>query len=225
MKLNDFFQKGYYINLDRRTDRREEFEAEVKKAGLENLFERFPAIDGMNASDKDWGKHKYCALSYKKLFEKIYDEGHEYFLIFEDDAEFYNHTDITGLELAELALDELQNFPDWDMIYFGGYPFDLMELVSPHLAKCNNILTTHAIGYKRRFLEIILNQTSNFNPETNTFPIDGWLGSQINITKYIVNPISIIQRHSVSDLDAFGHKANARDFLNRYDLTKKIKKY
>ena len=33
MKINDFFEKGYYINLDRRPDRRAEFEAEVKKSG------------------------------------------------------------------------------------------------------------------------------------------------------------------------------------------------
>ena len=34
MRINDYFSKGYYINLDRRTDRREEFETEMEKYGL-----------------------------------------------------------------------------------------------------------------------------------------------------------------------------------------------
>ena len=31
MKINDFFEKGYYLNLDRRTDRKVEFEEEAEQ--------------------------------------------------------------------------------------------------------------------------------------------------------------------------------------------------
>ncbi|MDE2029684.1 MAG: glycosyltransferase family 25 protein [Alphaproteobacteria bacterium] len=37
---------GFYINLDRRTDRRAEIEAELARRNLTSLYERFPAIAG-----------------------------------------------------------------------------------------------------------------------------------------------------------------------------------
>ena len=44
MKLNEFFEQAFYINLDRRTDRREQFEAEMKSVGLEGWVQRVPGI-------------------------------------------------------------------------------------------------------------------------------------------------------------------------------------
>ena len=38
MKINEFFSKGYYINLDRRTDRNDEIIAELTKYNLENFY-------------------------------------------------------------------------------------------------------------------------------------------------------------------------------------------
>lgn len=226
MKINEFFQKGYYINLDRRTDRRLEFENEMSNVGLLDFFERISAEDGINEKEI-WKKHYYCAMTYMKLYEKIYDEGYEYFVIFEDDAQFYNHEEITGIELAEKALDELNNFSDWDMIYFGGYPRSTMELVSPHLAVVEDILTTHAIGYKRSVIESILGKGvgNKYTLFYDAAAIDGWLGSISTFKKYLINPISVIQRHSTSDLDAWGHKANAADFLRDYNNMVKIKLY
>src|SRR6516162_1399565 len=38
--------RGYYINLERSADRRRVFEQRLLALGLENLYARFPAIDG-----------------------------------------------------------------------------------------------------------------------------------------------------------------------------------
>jgi GR25 family glycosyltransferase involved in LPS biosynthesis len=43
----DEFYAGYYINLDRSTDRRERIEGEIAKAGLSGRYRRFAATDGM----------------------------------------------------------------------------------------------------------------------------------------------------------------------------------
>jgi len=45
MKVNEFFDKVVVINLDRRTDRMETLDAQLKELGIE--YERFSAIDAV----------------------------------------------------------------------------------------------------------------------------------------------------------------------------------
>ena len=230
MKLTDLFAKGYYINLDRRLDRKLEFEEEMGSVGLNGFFERVSAHDANidELTDQWHRKHYYCAASYYKLFQRIYEEGHETVLIFEDDAQFYNTETLSGIELVETALDELQNFPDWEMLYFGGFPFSTMNLVSPHLSQTDNILTCHAVGYKRSAIKNILGIDSGNQRGYIPFEdgaIDSWFGHRDSIKKYLVNPVSIIQRSSISDLDAYGHKQTVHGFLQSYEMATKIKLY
>ena len=110
MKINEFFSKGYYINLDRRPDRKEQFEQEMELYGLGGFCERFAALDSINEPDSI-KKHYYCAQSFFNLYKKIYDEGYENVVIFEDDAYFYNGpNELPGITLCENALDELKDF-------------------------------------------------------------------------------------------------------------------
>jgi hypothetical protein len=46
MSLKKYFDKIYCINLDRRTDRWDETQTELKKWGLENEVVRYSGIDG-----------------------------------------------------------------------------------------------------------------------------------------------------------------------------------
>jgi hypothetical protein len=216
MKIDDFFEKGYYINLDRREDRRLEFETEMKKYGLYNFFERISAEDSINESDAI-KKHAYCALTYMKLFKRIVEEGYEKFVIFEDDAFFYDHDDIKGIDLVNSALDEIQNFPDWQMIYFGGHPIREVDIVSKTLMRAPTILTTHAIGYKKSVIERVLSEYKVFEESA----IDGWLGQRHDIIKYLVYPIAVPQREGKSDLDAFGNSPGIDVFISSYRVVKK----
>jgi len=222
MRIQDFFDKGYYINLDRRPDRRKEFEEEMEKHNLHNFFERVSAEDSINELDP-MKKHYYCASSFYKLFEKIYDKGYETVVIFEDDAQFYNTDTSCGHDLVEKTLDELQYFTDWDMVYFGGHPRGEVESVSKTLYRVNDILTTHACGYKRRTIKKILDKYVPFQDGA----IDGWLSCKTrHITKYITNFPAIIQRQtSNSDLDAYGHTVPPEIFLQNYNSVKKINPY
>jgi len=216
MKIKHFFQKGYYLNLDRRVDRRVHFDNEMARVGLSDFFERVSSEDSINEEDPV-KKHCYCSLTYHKLFSRIYEEGYDNVLIFEDDAYFYDGGHRPGIEIVEKALDDLEKFPDWQMIYFGGHPIREVFEVSENLYMAPTILTTHAVGYKRSVIKRVLDEYKPFNDSA----IDGWYGQRHDIVKYLVNPIAVGQIEGVSDLDAWGKSVNIFTFLESY---KKVKK-
>lgn len=218
MKIQDFFEKGYYINLDRRVDRRIQFEEEMSKYGLSDFFERVSAEDSINEPDFI-KKHSYCALTYYNLFKRIYDDGYEHVLIFEDDAYFYDGPDeLKGIQLVQNALDELIEFKDWDMIYLGGHPIHEVQIVSNTLMRAPTILTTHAVGYKRNVIKRVLDEYKPFVDSA----IDGWYGQRHDIIKYLVYPIAVPQRDSISDLDQNGSGVGISGFKDSYRVVKKM---
>lgn len=110
--------KAYCINLDRRTDRRQQFEAMCRCAGTE--VERFCAIDGRTV-DLPHGRGQgdrgiYASLqSHKAVIERARNLCLPEVMIFEDDAVF-----------PEWFVEETDYFlsivpTDWGMIYFGGH--------------------------------------------------------------------------------------------------------
>jgi len=226
MKINDFFQKGYYINLDYRTDRKAQFEQEVKQIGLEGFFERVPGIDVStrqypNAINQPSyvNKGMACGEAFYNAYKKANESGYERVLIYEDDILFYNDGQETGLQLVEKALDQLQNFPDWDMIYFGGYlKYCPGVQVSENLLKADNILTAHAVGYNKKVFEKLL----QYVPGHDCI-YDEWIAARKNIIKYIVYPLAVAQREGKSDIDAFGKSPDIKHWLDCYSKFKIIK--
>jgi hypothetical protein len=216
MTISKFFDKGFYINLDRRLDRKKLFEKEMKLYGLQNFFERVSADDSINETDC-MRKHFYCASTYYKLFERVYSEGYEKVLIFEDDAYFHNEKGKKGIDFVHKSLEELTMFPTWEMIYFGGHPIEEVDIVSDTLMKSPNVLTLHAVGYKRSAIKKILDYYTPFVDA----PLDGWLGKRNDIEKYITYPIAISQRNTPSDLDCYGNTPGIEIFKQSYDLVKK----
>lgn len=75
----DNIAKTIYINLDRRTDRRAEMEAELTKIGM--TAERFPAIERKPGA-------LGCGLSQLAVLRRAKEEGWENVLILEDDFTF-----------------------------------------------------------------------------------------------------------------------------------------
>ena len=70
---------AFYINLDRRTDRRYEVEEEFRKIGL--TVERFPAVEYSPGSIG-------CNLSHIAVLKLARERGYPYVMIFEDDFYF-----------------------------------------------------------------------------------------------------------------------------------------
>jgi hypothetical protein len=95
---------AFYINLDSRTDRREQFEAECSKMGIE--VERFPAIVHPK------GGALGCSASHLQVLKLARDRGLPTVTIFEDDFEF--------LISKEAFASVLANFPeDYDVVMIG----------------------------------------------------------------------------------------------------------
>lgn len=220
MEIKNFFQKGYYINLDRRTDRNKEFINQMDAHSLGDFFERVSALDGINEPDA-MKRHSYCSATYYKLFERIYDEGYETVLIFEDDASFYHKHNKPALTIIEEALDEIKSFPDWNLIYLGGCPLFQIEIISENLAKVEWVLGTHAVGYKRDTIKYVLDKYKPFMDGA----IDAWYGNVPQLKKYIVNPSCVYQRPSISDLDAHGHINEENQYIHCYESVEKIYTY
>ena len=73
-------EKIFYINLDKRTDRREEIESDLKKYGLE--AERYSAVHTPNAGIVG------CGYSHLNVLKLAKERGYKNVLILEDDFEF-----------------------------------------------------------------------------------------------------------------------------------------
>lgn len=133
------FTKILYINLDRRNDRKEHMEKELKKINYNGSVERIPAVDGrklvkddlnnllddnainqfMDTSDRQFAPGSYmskgaagCALSHRKCWENILYGNHEIVLILEDDIRFDD-------AFNEKLKDILTKVPDYDILYIG----------------------------------------------------------------------------------------------------------
>ena len=76
----DKIDKVFYVNLERRTDRKESIESEFKKYGITN-YERFPAIE-----------HKCgavaCGKSHLAILRIAKERGYKRVIILEDDFDF-----------------------------------------------------------------------------------------------------------------------------------------
>jgi hypothetical protein len=108
MSLNKFAKNELlggmvYINLDKRTDRREEFESEIVKIGLENI-RRFPGIIK---------SHGFIGCGYAHAEVVNQSRGLKNVLIFEDDFTF-----LVEPEEFWNALEDAMKEP-YDVIMFG----------------------------------------------------------------------------------------------------------
>lgn len=217
MKINEFFQKGYYINLDIRPERNEQFIKNMTEVGLENFFERFPAFYWKDNIDYEYkNSHQACARSHITIVRKCLEEGLERVLICEDDVFFAEN----GLKHIESSLDSLSKIDKWDVVYLGAIIIDdELDLVDTNLLKQKRMLTCHAMGLSKSGLE----KLAKFIWEGGA-TIDGWLQNQAHNDYYVTYPIGLLQYHGPSDLNAFGYSAPVSDYLIGYTKPFKNKK-
>jgi len=96
----------FYINLDARTDRRQEIEAELAQVGISG--ERFPAF---KTSPGIIG----CGQSHSGIIKEAKARGYKNVLLFEDDFMFLVSKD----EFSALLTTALKEVPDYDVIMLG----------------------------------------------------------------------------------------------------------
>lgn len=103
--MSRFIEKIFYINLDKRTDRREQIEAELAKMGLEG--ERYPGISTPHSGIIG------CGYSHLNVLKLAKERGYRNVLIFEDDFEF-----VVSKEKMEESLEQVLGFTnEYDLDY------------------------------------------------------------------------------------------------------------
>lgn len=98
---------GYYINLDKRTDRKEIIEEQLTKFNIQGV-ERFSAVDSTPTATVN------CKRSHFELYQKLVDSEHEILLVLEDDCKFMDFL----IEESDQIFDDINN-TDWDVFWLG----------------------------------------------------------------------------------------------------------
>jgi len=198
MKLTDFFDKTFCINLDRRKDRWEECLAEFNKYNLTNV-ERFNAIDGKDLRQIKSGfvtpSRLALVLTNIKILEKAIQENYETILILEDDVEFTDEVNNISEYFKFLP-------KDWDMLYFGGNHNTHMKILPPKIVnekvcKLHNTYSTHCVAINKKTFTTILNRLRKCDNALDVIYVE--LQSTLNV--YSFYPMIATQRVSFSDIE------------------------
>jgi GR25 family glycosyltransferase involved in LPS biosynthesis len=150
--INDYFDKIYCINLDRRTDRWDLCLKEFEKYGLN--VERFSATDG-NTENYNLGypydNELAGSFSHLNVIKMAKELNLNNVLILEDDVEFIENAN-------ELFDDYIKQLPkDWYGLQFGGnHVYGLQRTPSPNIAKMNRSYAIHAYALNKDSFDIVI---------------------------------------------------------------------
>ena len=152
MKINEFFDKVYCINLDRRNDRWDSCLIEFEKHGID--VERFSAVDG-NAENYSLGypydNELAGAISHLNVVKKAKELGLKNVLILEDDVVFHD-------DLNNLFSEFIKQLPNnWEAFLFGGNHVGGRIQILPNVSKINISYALHAYGVNEKSYDYIIN--------------------------------------------------------------------
>jgi GR25 family glycosyltransferase involved in LPS biosynthesis len=185
MKVNEFFNKIVVINLDRRTDRMEKLDPQLKELGIK--YERFSAVDAKQLNIDP------IVAGLKSHLQVIKNNSGKRVLVLEDDAYF-----VEGFN--EKFDKVMQTLPeDWDIFYLGALvPKDVgqINIVNRHWGL--QVLTTGTQAYciNPSRLEYFISKLEDYN-----YYIDiGLRDFAKGLKAYITQPNLVTQFPSYSDL-------------------------
>lgn len=175
--FNDYFKTPLVINLDRRTDRMEQFDKQAQHWNIK--YERMQAVE---ATDSCFG----CKLSHIAALSK-YDK--EVTFIFEDDAMF-----VDGFEDK---LDRaMVNAPDdWDMLYLGAHLLQ-KEPYNDYWVRSLECSSTHAYAVRARVKDKLIKAAMAMDGHTDV----AFASLHKEIKAYAARPTLVYQGASYSDL-------------------------
>jgi GR25 family glycosyltransferase involved in LPS biosynthesis len=130
---------AFYINLDRRLDRRTQFEEECVRMGID--VERFPAVTHAVPA-------LGCTMSHLAVLKEARQRGYESVCIFEDDFEFL----ISKEEYATLLTNLPENF---DVVMLGWYLYQTAPY-NEHFGKVLDATTASGYIVHSRFYDRLI---------------------------------------------------------------------
>ena len=188
----------FYINLDKRTKRKESCEKQLKQ--LEWEFERFPAIKHKNGAIG-------CALSHLKILEMAKEKKLKYVIVMEDDFIIVNIP-----KFKETFHNFLNKKPYFDVLKLGGNPFPPYKNITDTYVHLNYSQTTHAyLVFDHYYDTLIQNYKESIFLMNNygrgpmgIFCCDVWQNVLIhkkNHTWLMLFPLHVTQLSDYSDIE------------------------
>jgi GR25 family glycosyltransferase involved in LPS biosynthesis len=187
---------GFYINLESRTDRKEQVETQLRNVGL-TCAQRFNAV---KLEDGRVG----CSMSHLKCLSIAKENKWGHVLICEDDIEFLN----PGLFINQLNRF-LSRHNNWDVVLLAGnnippYTRDGDECVK--VARCQTTTGYLVNGhYYDTLIQNIKNSIVNLLREPANhvnYAIDKyWFSLQQRDNWYLLTPLTVVQREGYSDIE------------------------
>lgn len=211
MKIVDFFDRIYVINLPYRKDRLASVSKELRAAGMPfspgkvELFAAIKPAEPAGFPDIGW---RGCFLSHLEVLKQARKDGLKNVLIMEDDLLISRRFKSN----QERLVDELLK-SEWDFVYFGHIVDKIKNNDVKLISYSDKILTTHCYGVNGavfdsliQYLEAYLAQVALERPKVD-IGIDSVISNfrieNKNINTLISMPALCIQSDSASDL--FGH--------------------
>ncbi len=196
MRVNEFFDAVFVLNLKKRFDRLIDTMKELERVGIRaEIIEAIDgnnldlpetlSLDGLKISNGDIG----CALSHRKACLTAKEKGLNNYLVLEDDVQF-------AFNFYEQFENYLRQTPmDYDMLYLGGSHNGETSTVSKNIVRGESIFTTHAIGIRSTIYDALIEVWSKHEK------VDISAASLHSKYKcYAFNPFIVGQRPSYSDI-------------------------
>ena len=151
---------GFYLNLERRVDRKIKMEEQLKKTS--HNITRFNAVDGnqlttlngFKGTIRNSEKKQYATfLSHLNMIKIAKDKKWNNLLIFEDDVTLCNDFD----KRLDFLIKKLPN--DWKIVYLGFTETDITKLqkVSDYIYKVNEVYGCFGMLINNNFYETLIN--------------------------------------------------------------------
>lgn len=202
IKLNDFVDKIYCINLERRQDRWEEISKEFERLELD--VEKFNAIDGSALDRKDLTiVHEElkgdqirgaqgAIKSHRAILKDAIDNNYDKIAVFEDDLIFCQ--DFVGRFNYYAAFVP----PDWDIMYLGCHYHGCDDpiFIRKYIYKNKKNFGAFAFILKKSMIQFLYDHTKD-----EIEPIDdymGNLGNSHNLYSFI--PFFVKTTNTISDV-------------------------
>lgn len=195
--LQNYFDKIFYINLDKRTDRNDECQSELSKYNIQ--AERVSAVDASTLHSSQFPPKKInfrtgaygLLLTNLEIFKRAKTEGYKSIVIFEDDILFINRFD----EYFEVIYQQVPD--DWQMLYLGANHVIPPIMVTDNVGKCIKTFTTHAMVFKESVYDVVIEGISKLDG-----PIDiKYSEVFFKVNAYSFCPSIVFQRPSHSDIE------------------------
>jgi GR25 family glycosyltransferase involved in LPS biosynthesis len=166
MNINEFFDKIFYINLDKDVERNEKILKQFELNKITNyervsgtVIENVPDILYWRNFNQDACNEKYvkgglgCRNSHWRIMEISLERNYHKILILEDDI-------IITEDINKVFEQNLEKLSDWDMIYFGGKEEPFFS---------NQIVGAYAYGVNRKLIEEIYYMLPSSGMEVDNF--------------------------------------------------------